>query len=116
MKIIGYFLLLTFGFALQGFSQDRKKPNLKLDEFITHPELRTNLFGGDQFTIADTLKLEPRIVFPNPPQFFPERKLDFNNLSQDRMPVHVFPDPQSRIPIKVFNDSVNYTILKKEYR
>jgi hypothetical protein len=116
MKIIGCFLLLAFGFALKGFSQDRKKPNLKPDEFITHPELRTNLFGSDQFTIADTLKLEPRIVFPNLPQFFPERKSDFTNLSQDRMPVHLFPDPQSRMPIKIFEDSVNYTILKKRYR
>lgn len=116
MKILGCFLLLNFGFALQGFSQDRKKPNFKLDEFITHPELKTNLFGSNQFPITDTLKLEPGIIFPNPPQFFPERKSDFPNLSQDRMPVHVFPDPQSRMPIRIFEDSVNYTILKKRYR
>lgn len=109
MKIAGYFLLLTFGFALQGFSQDRKKSDLRPDELITHPELRTNLFGNDQLPISDTLKLEPRIIFP-------DRKLDFTIPSQDRMPVYVFPDPQSRMPIKIFEDSVNYTILKKRYR
>lgn len=116
MKIIDCFLLLTFGFAQQGFSQDRKKTDLQAKEFITRPELRANLHRSDQFTLTDTLKLEPKIVFPNPPQFFPERKSDFTNLSQDRMPVYVFPDPQSRMPIKIFEDSVNYTILKKRYR
>ena len=109
MKILGYFLLLTFGFAHQGFSQDRKKTNLKAKEFITRPELRTNLYRSDQFTLTDTLKLEPKIIFP-------DRKLDFTSLSQDRMPVYVFPDPQSRMPIKIFDDSVNYTIFKKRYR
>lgn len=116
MKIIGCFLLLIFGFALQGFSQDRKKPAIRPNKSHLHPDLRTNLFGSDQFPVPDTLKLEPRIIFPNPPEFFSERKLDFTIPSQYRMPIYLFPDPQSRMPIIVFDDSVNYTILRKEYK
>lgn len=116
MKIIGYFLLMTFGFALQGFSQERKKHDIMPNESQTHPDLRTNFFENDQFPITDTLKLELGIIFPNPPEFFSKRKLDFTMPSHYRMPIYELPDPQSRMPIKIFDDSVNYTILKKEYR
>lgn len=116
MKIIGCFLLMTFGFALQGFSQDSKNTDLKVNESQTHPDLIANLFENYRISITDTLKLEPGIISPNPPEFFLERKLGFTIPSTYRMPVYVLPDPQSRMPIKVFDDSVNYTILRKEYR
>lgn len=116
MKILGCFLIITFGFAFHGFSQGSKKTDLIPNRFQIHPDLMPNLFEKYQFSLSDTLKLEPRIIFPKRPEFYSERKLDFTIPSPYRMPVVIHPDPQSRMPIKVFDDYVNYTILRKEYR
>ncbi len=116
MKIFGLFLIITFGFVFQGFSQGGKKPNLKSNESIVHPDIMHNLFENSRFSISDSLKLEPGIIHPNQPEFFSKGLSDFATPSPYRMPIFELPDPHSRMPIKVFDDSVNYTILRKEYR
>lgn len=116
MKRSGILLLLLIGTVATAFSQKKseRKPNMGLD---------TPLYGNE-FLQADLLKLKtPQSLYIDsvhtfvPRSLYTERQLTVPSGTNQRpgLPFVELPDPQSRMPIKEFGDSVNYTILKKEY-
>jgi len=120
MKIFGSILFLILGFATKGMAQEHKIPDFKFDEPLLLPGSKFLLPENLQsFTLDTTLNnskipflprsisidREITSIFPIPSQ------MSF----QSRMPIHKLPDSDSRMPVKIFDDSVNYTILKKEF-
>ncbi|GAB3234476.1 hypothetical protein J0A67_20145 [Algoriphagus aestuariicola] len=82
-------------------------------------------FGfGDQFKknaplklkIPESLKTDSSQVFV-PRSLYTERQLTLHSGTNFRveLPFVELPDPQSRMPIKEFGDSVNYTMQIKKY-
>lgn len=115
MKFIGSFLLLVFGFVWDGTAQETPKTDLDSAKTRFFPRSKFDLPENLRFFSPDTSLLDSGIMF-FPRSLSIDRELNPVSLPyQSRMPVLLLPDPQSRMPIKVFDDSVNYTILKKDY-
>lgn len=116
MKILTIIFILIF-VAIAGFAQgnEKRKPTTReLRDYQPQSGILLAIIDLDE---KDTLKLDSAIVF-TPEEFFLNRELyatpiPFQNL---KLPFYALPNPQSRMPIKRFDDSVNYTILKKEYK
>ncbi len=117
MKVFISIFILTFGVVALGFAQSEgtKKPTTK--ELKNYkPQLMDSLRILDFETLDAFLVDTSRVFFPE--GLFQERDLLFKSQDIEKsIPgIYSLPDPQSRMPIKVFDDSVNYTILRKEYR
>lgn len=117
MKILTFIFILTLGIITLGFAQKVEKEKLSLKELKSfRPQLLDSL-KGLRFGKLDTLNLDPEIDFiPN--DIFLDREMYTrpNPYLEEKLPFYALPDPRSRMPIYRFDDSVNYTILKKEYR
>ena len=72
--------------------------------------------SGLKLKAPETLLLDSTHVFV-PRSLYTERLLTLPKETKFRvgLPLVELPDPQSRMPIRDFDDSVNYTMLKKEY-
>lgn len=116
MKRIGTLLFFVLGVISTVFSQEKSEQKDSL-----------NLNGpgfGDQFSQNNPfeLKTPPSLLIDSTHVFVPrslytERLLSLPKETKFRvgLPLFELPDPQSRMPIREFDDSVNYTILKKDY-
>ncbi|HSF55929.1 MAG TPA: hypothetical protein VLA71_19395, partial [Algoriphagus sp.] len=80
------------------------------------PNLTDSLKAMD-FGTMDAFLIDTARVFI-PEGAFQERELRFKtqNFEKHTPGIYPLPDPQSRMPIKTFDDSVNYTILRKDYK
>lgn len=117
MKVIFSIFILTFGVVVLGFAQSEatNKPTTK--ELKNYkPHLMDSLRILDLETL-DAFLVDTSRVF-SPESLFQERDQLFKNQDIEKyIPgIYPLPDAQSRMPIKAFDDSVNYTILRKEYR
>lgn len=89
-----------------------------------------NISSGESFLYERKFLLTPKIdslskggflvdstVLFLPKKLYSERNLDFSPSPKVRVgiPTYKLPDPQSRMPIKEFDDSVNYTLQIKKY-
>jgi len=113
MKTFIFFSILAFGFTALVFAQqgNSKKPNLPKGWNGKLQEIYSFKHGEFNFGVPDsTWTLNPEILFQEKPltgySFSPKKSLPG---------ITPLPNPQSRMPIKFFDDSVNYTILRKEY-
>lgn len=117
MKILASLFILTFGVDALGFAQseEKRKPTIPVLKNLP-PQLMDSLKVLDFGELAP-FQLDSARVF-TPEIFLLDR--EFNPKSyppqNSTLPYYLLPDPQSRMPIKAFPDSVNYTILKKEYK
>lgn len=116
MKIFGSFLLLIFGFAIQGTAQSNKIPDFKSDKPLGERDFKFGLPRNFGSLTLDTSEVDSDIPFlPRSLSIDREIKLISPANYQSRMPIHALPDSDSLMPIKNFGDSVNYTILKKKF-
>jgi hypothetical protein len=116
MKFIGGFLLLVFGIVWDGTAQEAPKSGLDSAKTRFSPRFKFDLPENLRLFSPDTSLLDSGIVF-FPRSLSIDRELNPVSVPyQSRMPLLPLSDPQSRMPIKTFDDSVNYTILKKEYK
>jgi hypothetical protein len=100
-----------------GFAQNEKliAPDWINKNFQPSPKIdfRNPLF----LNTLDTLSQDS--VEVHFPEMFPlNRELDISNLQREKssLPFFELPEYQSRMPIIPFDESVNYTILKKEFK
>lgn len=117
MKILIGIFILIFGVVSLGFAQreENKNPTIK-DLKSSKPQLLDSLQELD-FDSWNGLLIDSAWIF-RPEGLFQEKYLKIKpTLFEIPSPgIYALPDPQSRMPIKTFDDSVNYTILRKEYR
>lgn len=115
MKLLGAFLFFLTGIVVSAFSQVKSNLDLKFE-----PD---QLLYGKRFVnpapnlkIPETLLVDSSHVFI-PKSLYTERQLNLLPKAEMRvgLPFFELPDPQNRMPIRKFDDSVNYTILKKHY-
>ncbi|MDX5340738.1 MAG: hypothetical protein LPK25_17055 [Cyclobacteriaceae bacterium] len=116
MKILGSLLFVflgTIGMALAQNNADSLKNSLKVPhfygrQFLQTPSLDTLNSGFPRSDSSFTLL---------PRRLYSERNLDFLSSPKFRvgMPTYKLPDPQSRMPVRGFEDSVNYTLQIKKY-
>lgn len=118
MKKIALIFCLTFGLSILTFAQKGNlsvSPKSFLKNLPNQPKIdfRNHHFFGK----LDTLRSDS-IEVDFPKEFLLNRELYAIPIpSQNlKLPFYALPDPQSRMPILKFDDSVNYTILKKEYK
>lgn len=118
MKTLGIILLLLCGGTSYAYSQglDTLKPVLAPKSLFTNPELpgpkypllvTPNALEYDSMNIVipRSLLFEKSVPnFPSEPQYV------------STMPIYVFPDAESRMPIRPFDESQHYTILEKDYK
>lgn len=121
MKTTALIFFLTFGFSAPALAQksnigivpDGINKNLQSQPNI---DFRNHLFLGK----LDTLRRDSiEVHFPK--EFLLERELNMSNLksmkpNETSLPFFELPPSQSRMPIILFDESVNYTILKKEFK
>lgn len=117
MKILAGILILTFGVVALGFAQSEKNKNPSTQELKTfQPQLTDSLNLLDLESWNGLLIDSTRIFIPE--GLFQEKYLKMvpRVFEMSSPGIYPLPDPQSRMPIKTFDDSVNYTILRKEYK
>lgn len=117
MKILASLFILSFGIVELGFAQSDEKKKLSIPELKNlPPQLMDSLKVLDFGKLAQ-FQMDSARVF-TPESFFLDREFNPKSYSPQNstLPYSLLPDPQSRMPIRVFPDSVNYTILKKEYK
>lgn len=117
MKILISIFILTFGFVALGFAQSDEKRKLTIPELKNlRPQLMDSLKVSD-FNKRKPMQLDSARVF-TPEIFLLDREINPKSYhtKNSTLPYYLLPDPQSRMPIKPFPDSLNYTILKKEYK
>ncbi|WP_026951321.1 hypothetical protein [Algoriphagus mannitolivorans] len=115
MKIIGSFLILfmgTIGMALAQHTSDTlnySKDSLLIGEKLK-PSLKLDSLNSGGILVDSSYTFLPRSLYT-------ERTLDFSPSPKFRvgMPTYKLADPQSRMPVKGFDDSVNYTLQIKKY-
>ncbi|MBN7811084.1 hypothetical protein J0A68_08960 [Algoriphagus sp. H41] len=107
---------LFIGTSWAAYGQERPAPDFSYEKPFTLPfskfaQPEQIQKFSPKVTLADAGKLlafqgpriEREIHIPAPTPF------------TSRMPLLHLPDPETRMPIRDFDDSVNYTILKKDY-
>ncbi len=117
MKILIGIFILTFGVVALGFAQGEKKERPTTQDLKTYqPQLLDSLQELD-FDSWNGLLIDSTQLF-RPEGLFQEKFLKINPLPMEKPTPGIFPlpDPQSRMPIMPFDNSVNYTILRKEYK
>lgn len=117
MKSFFSFVFLNVGFVIVGFAQNLENPasnNIPLRSFPK--SIQPHLEIPSTFSL-DTLMFDSTRVF-KPESLFQEKYLKITPSQMEPFipGIYPLPDPQSRMPIKAFDDSVNYTILRKEYK
>ncbi|GAA0879499.1 hypothetical protein GCM10009119_24670 [Algoriphagus jejuensis] len=97
-------------------AQDKQKPDFKSDPLFVFPGSRFALPENLQSFTPDTVGLDSNALL-KPRPFSLDREITFISPPsyQSRMPIYTLPDSDSRMPVKEFGDSINYTILKKEF-
>ncbi len=115
MKLFACIFVLTF-VAVTAFAQgnEKRKPTIQdLKDFRIESDVIISIID---LIDLDTLILDSVMVF-TPKEFFLNREMYARPIPSEqlKLPFYELPDPQSRMPIKRFDDSVNYTILKKEF-
>ncbi len=121
MKTTALIFFLTFGFSALALAQKSNigivpngiNKNLQSQSKI---DFRNHLFLGK----LDTLRRDS-IEVHLPKEFLLERELNMSNLesmkpNEASLPFFELPPSQSRMPIILFDESVNYMILKKEFK
>lgn len=108
---------LAFGMANFAFAQNERliSPDLINKNFQPSPKIdfRKHLF----LNTLDTLSQDSvEVHFPEP--LLLNRELDISNLQRGKssLPYFELPPSTSRMPIIPFDESVNYTILRKEFK
>lgn len=117
MKILISLFILAFGVVTLGFAQSNEKKKLTIPELKNlRPQLMDSLKVSD-FNKRKPFQLDSARVF-TPEIFLLDREIYPKSYppQNSTLPYYLLPDPQSRMPIKPFPDSMNYTILKKEYK
>lgn len=117
MKILASLFILTFGVVALGFAQSDEKRKLTIPELKNRPPQLMDSLKVLDFNKRKPFQLDSARVF-TPEIFFLEREINPKSYSPQNstLPYYLLPDPQSRMPIRAFPDSLNYTILKKEYK
>jgi hypothetical protein len=115
MKIVGSFMILLLGILNFSFAQEKSLSFISFKNDSTHFEEKSNYIHlKDPESInqlfSDSLLSNLQL------NIFSERKLAFSQPQELEHDILVFklPDPQSRMPIKEFDKSVNYTIQIKK--
>ncbi|MFC3417625.1 hypothetical protein [Algoriphagus hitonicola] len=117
MKILIGIFILTLGVVTLGFSQEQEKRKPSIQELKKFNPKLGDIIADIDFDRKDTFKSDSAIVF-TPKEFFKDREMYASpspSLNPE-MPIYRFPDSQSRMPIEKFEDSINYTLLIKEYK
>jgi hypothetical protein len=115
MKLIACIFVLTF-VAITAFAQGNEKRKPRIQDLKDYRSQSGDLLAIIDLDAKGNLKLDSAIVF-TPEDFFLNREMYSRPipLQNFKLPFYALPDPQSRMPIKRFDDSVNYTILRKEF-
>ncbi|TDK44881.1 hypothetical protein [Algoriphagus formosus] len=116
MKIIGSFLTLFFSTLGLAFAQEKidslihsRQDTLK-NQWKSIPDLKVDSIDTGRILLDSGFLFLPKSLNP-------ERYMDLLPNRKFRIgmpPIYQLPDPQSRMPIKEFDDSVNYTIQIKK--
>jgi hypothetical protein len=117
MKILASLFILTFGIVALGFAQSNENRKHTIPELKNHPPQLMDSLKVLDFGKLEPFQLDSPRVF-TPKSFFLDREFNPKSYSPQNstLPYYVLPDPQSRMPIREFPDSLNYTLLKKEYK
>jgi hypothetical protein len=118
MKAITLLFCLTFGFSVLASAQDTGvfiSPHRLNKNLPSQPKIdfRNHLFLDK----LDTLRSDSiEVHFPK--EFHLNRELNYSNLypGKSSLPFFELPPSTSRMPIIPFDESVNYTILRKEFK
>lgn len=102
---------------MTGFAQNLENPAPNTIPLRSVPKSIQPQLELPSTFLLDTLIFDSTMVF-RPEVLVQEKHLKVSPLSPEPFipGIYALPDPQSRMPIKTFDDSVNYTILRKEYR
>jgi hypothetical protein len=118
MKTFGIILFLLCGGTSYAYSQglDTLKPVLAPESLLSNPELP----GPKYHLLVTPNALEydsMNIVVPRS-LLFEKSVPNFTSAPKyvSAMPIYVFPDAESRMPIRSFDESQHYTILEKDYK
>lgn len=117
MKILTVIFILTFGIVSLGFAQSEENKNSTIKDLKSYqPQLLDSLQVLD-FDRWNGILIDSTRIF-RPEGLFQEKFLKINPqpMVKPTPGNYPLPDPQSRMPIKTFDGSVNYTILRKEYK
>lgn len=116
MKLLACIFVLTF-VAITTFAQGIEKRKPTIQDLKDYQLQSGDLGFSIDLDEKDTFKLDTGIVF-TPKEFFLNREMYASPIPSEqlKLPLYALPDPHSRMPIKKFDDSVNYTILRKELR
>ncbi|WP_297335107.1 hypothetical protein [Algoriphagus sp.] len=116
MKFLFSVLVLTFGVILFGFSQEPEKQKLSIQDLKKFkPRQKDSIRALDlskkgSFLIDSAANLSPK-------RLFLDREMDATPWPSPKaeMPIYRFPDTQPTLPIKRFEDSIQYTLRIKEF-
>ena len=116
MKIVVSFLILFLGTLGLGQAQEKidsltnSKKDTPLYNWKFNPEFKTDSSKEGRILLDSGFTFLPKSLNPG-------GTIDLTPNPKFRVgiPTYQLPDPQSRMPIKTFDKSVNYTILIKEY-
>lgn len=117
MKILTGILILTLGMVTLGFAQVEENRKATIQELKTYQPQFLDSLNKLDLESWNGLHIDSTRIF-RPEGLFQEKYLKMNPQAFEKSSpgIYPLPDPQSRMPIKIFDDSVNYTILRKEYR
>ncbi|GMQ30496.1 hypothetical protein [Algoriphagus confluentis] len=116
MKIITSFFVIFLGTLGWTFAQEKidtlnkSQKDTLLYNWKFNPEFKTDSSQKGRILLDSGFTFLPKSLNPG-------GTIDLTPNPKFRvgMPTYKLPDPQSRMPIKTFDNSVNYTILIKEY-
>ncbi|GMQ24959.1 hypothetical protein Aoki45_16410 [Algoriphagus sp. oki45] len=116
MKTIGCFLTLFLGTLAWTQAQEKidtlsnSQKDTILYNWKFNPEFKTDSSQEGRILLDSGFTFLPKSLNPG-------GTIDLTPNPKFRVgiPTYQLPDPQSRMPIKTFDNSVNYTILIKEY-
>jgi hypothetical protein len=112
-------LLLFLAFALTNLALAQNNILISPHGIIKNPQPEPNIHYRNHSFLGklDTLQSDSiEVHFPN--KFLLTRELDSSNPQPEKYTLRIFelPASQSRMPIIPFDESVNYTILRKEFK
>lgn len=116
MKLIACIMFLLFGMFGATFAQEKKELSLFTPKDTLCNSKKFILPPGNHPSILEGIPLDSTFRL-GPKKYFSERNLYFFEKQRTDlgMPTYELPDPQSRMPIKTFGDSLNYTLRIKKY-
>jgi hypothetical protein len=118
MKTLGIILLLVCGGTSYAFSQglDVWKPQTGLENRFSNPDWSVSKYP--LLITPEALKADSMYIVVPRSLLFERTIPNFPDVPQyvSTMPIYALPDPESRMPIRPFDESQNYTILEKAYK